>query len=494
MATATFAQNRARVDELLATNWRLLVGGRLVGAPDIATYELTSPIDGKAIASVPDADPTLVDEAVANAEAAFPAWRDCDVLERARLVERLADVAEANIDDLALLDAVDGGAPIAVMSRDVRMAAGLCRYFAGLALEMKGVSLPIRTSGLHMTVRQPFGVVAKIIPFNHPVLFAISKIAAPLVAGNCVVLKPAEATPLSALYLGSLIQNLFPPGVVQIVLGNGPAVPQALVRHPGIQRIGFTGSEATGRNVLQSAAQVGVKEVTLELGGKNALIAYPDSDPAEVAAGAVQGMNFTWSGQSCGSTSRLLVHESIADDVVAGIVQLLDKHKVGSPLDPEVNQGPLVSRAQYDKVVHYIAAGVEKGAVVAAGGGRPEGLREGNFIEPTILDRVDATWSVATEEIFGPVLSVIRWNDDDDPVAIANSVRYGLTGSVYTRDVSRALRVAQALESGYVWVNDTGHHFLGMPFGGFKASGLGREESIDELLSYTQEKSINIRF
>jgi acyl-CoA reductase-like NAD-dependent aldehyde dehydrogenase len=494
MAAATLAENLARVDQLLATDWRLLVGGRLVGAPHTATYELTSPVDGRTIASVPDADSTLVDEAVAHAEAAFPAWRDCDVLERAALVEKLADIAEAHIDDLALLDAVDGGAPIAVMAGDVRMAAGLCRYFAGLALEMKGVSLPARTSGMHMTVRQPYGVVAKIIPFNHPILFALGKIAAPLVAGNCVVLKPAEATPLSALYLGSLIQNLFPPGVVQIVVGDGPAVPQALVRHPGVHRIGFTGSEGTGRSILQDAAQVGVKEVSLELGGKNALIAYPDSDPAEVAAGAVQGMNFTWSGQSCGSTSRLLVHESIADEVVAGIVQLLEKHVIGSPLDPDIDQGPLVSRGQYDKVLRYIAAAVEKGAVVAAGGGRPDGLPDGNYVEPTILDRVDATWSVATEEIFGPVLSIIRWSDDEDPVAIANSVRYGLTGSVYTKDVSRALRVAQALEAGYVWINDSARHFLGMPFGGFKASGLGREESIDELLSYTQEKSINIRF
>ncbi len=489
----TLAENLKRVEHLLAGDWRLLVGGQLVDAP--ATYQLTSPIDGRTIASVPDAGHELVDEAVAHAEAAFPAWRDLDVLERAALVREIADIAEANIDDLALLDAVDGGAPIAVMAGDVRMAAGLCRYFAGLALEMKGASLPTRSTGMHLTVRQPFGVVAKIIPFNHPILFALNKIAAPLVAGNCVILKPAEATPLSALYLGSLLKDVLPPGVLQIVVGDGPAVPQALVRNPGIHRIGFTGSEQTGRRILQSAADVGVKDVSLELGGKNALIAYPDADPAAVAAGAVQGMNFTWSGQSCGSTSRLLVHESIADEVVAGIVTRLEKHVIGSPLDPGSDQGPLVSRAQYDKVLGYIAAAVADGAVVASGGGRPEGLpEEGNYIAPTILDRVDPTWTVATEEIFGPVLSVIRWGDGDDPVAIANSVRYGLTGSVYTNDLSQALRTAQALETGYVWVNDTARHFLGMPFGGFKASGLGREESIEELLSHTQEKSINIRF
>ncbi|MEV0074064.1 MULTISPECIES: aldehyde dehydrogenase family protein [unclassified Amycolatopsis] len=491
MVIGTTESNRTRVHELLSADWRLLVGGRLVEAPGHRTFEVTSPIDGKMIATVPDADAELVDDAVAHAESAFPAWRDLDVLERAARVRELADVVEANIDDLALLDAVDGGAPMAVMAGDVHMAAGLCRYFAGLALEMKGFSLP--TGDLHFTVRQPYGVVAKIVPFNHPILFAISKLAAPLVAGNCVILKPAEATPLSALHLARLIQHVFPPGVVQIVVGDGPAVPRSLVRHPGVARIGFTGSETTGRSIMRDAAQTGVKEVSLELGGKNALIAYPDADPVEVAHGAVQGMNFTWSGQSCGSTSRLLVHESIADAVVAGMVERLKDHVIGSPLDPVSDQGPLVSREQHEKVLRYITGAIEKGAVVVTGGGRPAGLDIGNYLEPTILDHVDATWQVATEEIFGPVLSVIRWSDEEDPVAIANSVRYGLTGSVYTNDVRRALRVAQRLDAGYVWINETGKHFLGMPFGGFKASGLGREESIDELLSYTEVKSINVK-
>jgi 2-formylbenzoate dehydrogenase len=491
MTTETSSENRARADELLSGQWRLLVGGRLVEAPGGRTFEVTSPIDERVIAAVPDADADLVATAVAHAEAAFPAWRDRDVLERADLVRKLADVAEANIGDLALLDCVDGGAPVRVMSGDVHMAAGLCRYFAGLALEMKGFTLP--SEDMRFTVRQPFGVVAKIIPFNHPILFALSKIAAPLVAGNCVVLKPAEATPLSALHLARLAQDVFPPGVFQVVVGNGPAVPRALVRHPAVARIGFTGSETTGRSILRDAAETGVKNVSLELGGKNALIAYPDADPGEVAQGAIQGMNFTWSGQSCGSTSRLLVHESIADSVVTEIVQRLKGHVVGSPLDPDNDQGPLVSRDQYEKVLRYLARAKEDGAVVVTGGGPPDGLTSGYYVEPTVLDHVDAASAVATEEIFGPVLSVIRWSDEDDPVAIHNSVRYGLTGSIYTKDVQRAMRVAKQLETGYVWINDSSRHFLGMPFGGFKASGLGREESIEELLSYTQEKSINVK-
>lgn len=493
MTSPAESQNWSRVQELLSQDWRMLVDGELVAATAGRTFHDTSPVTGEHIASVPDADAAQVDAAVRGAAAAFPAWREIGAADRAALVVRMADEVEAHIDDLALLDAVDGGAPMAVMAGDVRLAAAFCRYFAGLALEMKGYSLP-STGGSHFTVRQPYGVVARIIPFNHPILFAVKTLATPLIAGNCVVLKPAEATPLSALHLARLIRGIFPPGVVQIVVGDGPDVPRSLVRSPLIHRIGFTGSVPTGRSILRDAADSGVKEVSLELGGKNALVAYPDADPDEVAAGAVQGMNFTWSGQSCGSTSRLLVHESIADTVLAGISRILTQRSIGSPLDPAIDQGPLVSERQYEKVLTHIADAVEDGAIVVTGGGRPAGLDKGFYVAPTVLDRVDPQCRVARQEIFGPVLSVIRWTDEDDPVAIANSVEYGLTASVYTNDVRRAHRIAHALDAGYVWVNETARHFMGMPFGGFKSSGLGREESIEELLSYTQTKSINVVF
>lgn len=489
---STEASNRTRVDELLAQDWRLLVDGELVEAPERRTFPVVSPIDGATIAQVPDADSTVVERAVEHARRAFPAWREQAPLERARLVRELADLVERHVDDLALLDAVDGGAPVGVMAGDVYGAAAICRYFAGLALEVKGHSIPA-TDTVHFSMREPYGVVAKIIPFNHPILFAVRNVVAPLVAGNCVVLKPAEATPLSALHLARLVQGLFPPGVLQIVVGNGPEVPRTLVRHPAIQRVGFTGSDTTGRAIMKDAADTGFKEVTLELGGKNALIAYPDADPEEVASGAIRGMNFTWSGQSCGSTSRLLVHAAIADDVVAAIVRRLEQHVVGSPLDPSNDQGPLVNEAQYDKVVGYVRIAVAEGAVVARGGGRPpSGPRQGFYFEPTVLDHVEPTATVAQEEVFGPVLSVIRWSDEVDPVAIANNVQYGLTGSVYTNDVRRAHRVAAALETGFVWINSTASHFIGMPFGGYKSSGLGREEGLEELISYTQLKSINV--
>ncbi|HEY6492321.1 MAG TPA: aldehyde dehydrogenase family protein [Trebonia sp.] len=482
-----------RAREVLARDWRLLIDGELVPASGQRTFEVTSPVTEQVIARVPDSDADQVATAVAAGARAFPAWRDVAPVERAALVGRMADVIEEHVDDLALLDAVDGGASIKVMAGDVHWAAEWCRYYAGLALEMKGHSIP-SAHGSHFSVREPIGVVARIFPFNHPIMFAVKALAAPLVAGNSVILKPSETTPLSALHLAELVRGIFPPGVVQLVLGNGPEVPRALVRHPEIRRIAFTGSVPTGQAILRDAADTGIKDVTLELGGKNALIAYPDADPAEVAAGAVQGMNFTWSGQSCGSTSRLIVHESIADDVVAAIVRQLRDWRVGSPLDPDNDQGPLVSERQYRKVQELIGVAVADGAKLVTGGGRPAHLGTGYYIEPTIFDHVAPAATIAQEEVFGPVLSVIRWADSDDPVAIANSVRYGLTGSVYTNDVRRAHRVANSLQAGFVWVNETARHFTGMPFGGYQDSGLGREESLDELLSFTQQKSINVLY
>lgn len=483
--------NTRRVAELLAEPWKLLIDGTLVPASTGATFEVVSPHSEQGIAAVPDGSVHDVDTAVSAAWRAYPSWSARPSTERAELVTRLAEIIQIHKSDLALLDAVDGGAPIAVMQSDVDHSSRVCRYFAGLSLEMKGYSVPL-ASGTHFTVREPFGVVAAIVPFNHPILFAVTKLAAPLVAGNCVILKPAEATPLSALRLARLIADLFPPGVVQILVGNGPELPRALTRHPDISRISFTGSETTGRAILRDAAETGVKDVTLELGGKNAMIAYPDVDPEEVATAAIRGMNFAWSGQSCGSTSRLLLHESIADDVIASIRAQLHGRRMGSPLDPHSQQGPLVDRRQFERVQSFIDEAVSDGAEVISGGGRPAGIGTGFYISPTILAVADRSARVVNEEIFGPVLSIIRWDDSDDPVALANSVRYGLTASVYTNDLKTALRAAHGLQAGYVWVNGSAQHFLGMPFGGYKSSGIGREESIEELLSYTRIKSIHL--
>ncbi|MFS0735037.1 aldehyde dehydrogenase family protein [Microbacterium sp. 1P10UB] len=490
--TGDLKTNTLRVNELLTGPWGLLIDGELVPAADGRTFDVISPQSEEVVAEVPDGTADDVDGAVRAAVRAHPAWAALSPNERADYVIRLAELIQLHKSDLALLDAVDGGAPIAVMEADVDHSARVCRYFAGLALETKGYSVPLAT-GTHFTVREPFGVVAAIVPFNHPILFAVTKLAAPLVAGNCVILKPAEATPLSALHLARLVADLFPRGVVQIVVGDGPTVPRALTRHPEISRIAFTGSETTGRAILRDAADSGVKEVSLELGGKNAMLAYPDADPQEVAAAAVRGMNFAWSGQSCGSTSRLLVHESIADAVTESIGALLEGRRIGSPLDPHSQQGPLVNRRQFERVSDFIEEAVAGGAdLISGGSNRPAALETGYYLPPTVLEVADRTARVLNEEIFGPVLSVVRWGDSDDPVAMANSVRYGLTASVYSNDIKTAMRAAKKLQAGYVWVNGAAQHFIGMPFGGYKASGLGREESIDELLSFTQVKSIHI--
>jgi 2-formylbenzoate dehydrogenase len=405
----------------------------------------------------------------------------------------LARVLEENAAELALLDAIDCGNPVTAMRGDIDAAVDLVRLFAGLAIELKGETLPASADHLHLTLREPFGVVGRIIPFNHPIMFAAGKIAAPLVAGNSVLLKPPESAPLSALRMGELLAGLLPPGVLSIVVGDGPAVGQAVVRHPAVRRIGFIGSAATGQAVQRAAAEVGVKDITLELGGKNALIAFPDADPAEVAAGAVAGMNFTRSqGQSCGSTSRLLLHESIADEVIDLVVQRAAAIRIGSPLDPETEMGPLSSRAQYEKTLRYIELGHTEGARLVMGGGPPPGLAQGLYVQPTLFRDVRPDMRIAREEIFGPVLCAMTWKDEDEAVRIANGVDYGLTAAVFTQDVRRAHRVAAALEAGYIWINSSARHFTGVPFGGVKLSGTGREENLGELLSYTQVKTINL--
>ncbi len=489
------AENRnwARARDLLSEDLLLLINGELTESSSERTYGVETPITGKEITRVPDADELDVESAVNAATIAFPPWRHLPPLHRAALLTEVADIVESHIDELSILDAVNGGIPISEAARDASKAAEWCRYFAGLALEMKGHSIPSST-GTHFTVREPFGVVARILAFNHPLLFAVKAFAPPLVAGNCVIVKPSELTPLSVLYLSRILKEVFPPGVLQVIVGNGPTVPRALVAHADVRRIAFTGSEETGRAILRDAAQSGVKNVSLELGGKNALVAYPDAEPSEVARDAIRGMNFSWSGQSCGSTSRLIIHNSIADDVVSTITSELCHWRIGSSLDPQVDQGPLISKAHLSKVQLMIQQALDSGAVLARGGTAPLGPDNGHYLEPTVLDHISPADPIAQEEVFGPVLAVIRWEDPDDPIAIANSARYGLTASVYTNDVRQAHRAAHSLEAGFVWVNDVGRHFTGMPFGGYKSSGIGREESLDELLSYTQEKSINIPF
>jgi acyl-CoA reductase-like NAD-dependent aldehyde dehydrogenase len=348
---------------------------------------------------------------------------------------------------------------------------------------------------LHYTTFHPYGVVARITAFNHPALFTISGTLLALLAGNTVVVKSSPLTPLSTLVLGELFAEAFPPGVVNLVSG-GASAGDALVTHPHVKRIAFTGSVGTGLTIQRRAAESGlVKNVSLELGGKNAMIVFPDVDLDTVVEAAMLGMSLEISqGQSCQATSRILVHRSIRDEFVARAAERLRGYRLGRAYDASTDMGPLVSSVQLERVAEYVARGTREGATLVYGGERPEGVpRDGFYITPALFTDVKPEMGIAREEIFGPVLSVLEWERHDELIDLANGVEFGLTGSVWSQDVDLALRTASQLEAGYVWVNDTNKHYLGAPFGGMKNSGVGREESVEELLGYLESKVTHVR-
>lgn len=486
----------SRSADLTATtrthDWRLLVGGELVPARSGATFANPSPVTGEVIADVPDADAADVDAAVQSARAAFPAWAATPLPERVAVVREIANRVRANADELGALDTLDGGNIIRLARADAVAGAAMLDYFADSAHALTGQTIPASAGAVHYTTPQPIGVVARIVPYNHPIMFAAGKIAAPLVAGNCVLLKPPHQAPLSALRLGELIADLVPPGVVAILTGSGPATGDAIVRHPATRRIAFIGSALTGRKIQEAAAQTGVKDVSLELGGKNALLAFADADPLAVAEAAVRGMNFSWSGQSCGSTSRLVVHHSLRERVVAEVVRLIGELRVGDPFDDDTDIGALVSQDQYAKVLRYLDIAGTEGATAVTGGAPAEGVGEALIVPPTVFTGVTPDMRIAQEEVFGPLLSVLEFDTEEEAVEIANGVEYGLTAAVWTNDVRRAHRVAAAVEAGYVWINGSSRHYVGTPFGGFKSSGIGREECVEELLSFTETKAVHV--
>jgi len=473
----------------------MLIGGKLVESESGLWLDSVDPATEELIGRVPAGTAADVHNAFLAAEAAQPAWAALTPAARGQYLLAVARAMRERADEILRLEVRDTGNTITKMKGDVLQAAKSLEFFAGLGSEIKGESVPASTDNLHVSIREPYGVVGRIVPFNHPVKFASNAMAAPLMAGNTVIIKPPEQSSLSAGILAEICQQLLPPGVVNIVTGNGMPVGDAIARHPGIKRIAFTGSVPTGMAIQRAAAEVCVKAITLELGGKNPLIVLPDMDPDEIAQVAVSAMNFAWQGQSCGSASRLLVHESLHDAVLAKVVERVAALRLGDPLDGDSQMGPMNSKRHYDRVRGMIQKGVDEGARLMTGGGRPEGARfeKGYWLQPTVFADVRPDMTIGREEIFGPVLSVFKWRDEQEAIDIANSTDYGLTASIWTHDIKTAFRMAKAVRSGYVWVNGASGHFYGTAFGGMKNSGLGREEGLDELLSYTEVKTLHIR-
>lgn len=486
------ALKKPAVFALPAVKRDLYYGGGWHKARSGATQEDFNPATGDSLGSVAWAEAVDVDAAVRAAYEGFKVWRRMKPLERAIILRKAAEVIRQHGDELALIDAADCGGPFKRMIKDSEGGALAFDQFAGLITEIKGDTIPTGDDVLSFTVREPLGVVVRINAYNHPLLFAATHAAPALAAGNAVIMKPPEQAPLSTLRLAELIGPLFPPGVVSVLPG-GRACGEALVAHPLVAKVGLIGAIPTGKAILKGAADQ-MKKVSLELGGKNALIGYPDADPDKLAAGVIQGMNFVWLGQSCGSTSRAFLHESIHDAVLDRVVEKLKALRFGIPTDPNTEMGCLVSQAQLDKVIHYVEAGKQDGARLVTGGRRPDdpAFAKGFYYEPTIFADVTSDMRIAREEIFGPVLSVFKWHDEETMFQAVNELSYGLTASIWTRNLSVAHRAAARVEAGYVWVNGASTHYYGVPFGGYKQSGLGREESIEELLDNTQLKSINV--
>lgn len=452
-----------------------------------------NPSTGETLARVAVGNAADVDAAVAAAARSFAEWRAVLPLERAKLLRRMGELLRQNAAELAMIDAANCGNPVREMTSDAMAAAAQLDFFAGLVTEIKGASIPMGPDIVNFSVRQPVGVVARIVPSNHPFMFAAGKSAAPLAAGNAIVMKPPDQAPLSALRLAELVDGLLPPGVFNVVPGDRETG-AALAAHPSVGMVAIIGSVAAGRAVMRAASET-VKPLLLELGGKNALIAYADADPDEVAAAAVGGMNFTWCGQSCGSTSRAFVHAAIYDAVLERVKSRVAAFKPGLATDPATTMGAMVSAAQLDRVLGYIEAAKYEGARLIHGGKRPSdrALAGGFFVEPTVFADVTSAMKIAREEIFGPVLAILKWTDEASMMDEVNAVDYGLTCSIWTNELSTAHRAAMRVDAGYVWINEVGKHFLGAPFGGVKQSGFGREECLGEMLSFTQEKNVHVR-
>lgn len=472
------------------------IGGEVLPPSTGAYLDDIGPATGTRIASIPRSDAPDVDAAVAAAEAAFTTWSATSIAERADLLDAVADGLEARLDELAALESLDQGKPVSLATRiDIPRAVANFRFFAGAVRHQELPSHPMAGGAFNYTLRQPLGVVGLITPWNLPLYLLTWKVAPALAMGNTVVAKPSELTPLTADALGAVFDAVgAPEGVFNVVHGLGAEVGQALVAHPDIKAVSFTGGTVTGRTVAATAAPA-FKKLSLELGGKNATIVFDDADVDLAVEGAVRA-GFTNQGEVCLCGSRLLVHEAIYDRFVDALVEKVAAMRVGDPTDPETGVGALISAAHRDKVEGYLELAVEEGGTIRCGGQRPEvpdELAGGFYLSPAVVTGLPPTCRTSQEEIFGPVVTVHPFATEDEAVSIANGVRYGLSASVWTRDLSRAHRVSAALQVGMVWVNTWLLRDLRVPFGGTKESGVGREGGRWSLEFFSETKNVCIQ-
>jgi betaine-aldehyde dehydrogenase len=470
----------------------LMIGGERVQAAEGGTFDVLNPATGQHLASVAAAGAEDVDRAVRAAERAYESWGALSPVTRGRHMHRFANVVEEHAEELALLECRNVGMPIGDARGQLRMIVDVIRYYAGAVDKFFGHTIPVERDGIAITFREPIGVVGLITPWNFPLNIANWKAAPALAAGNAVVLKPASFTPLSVLRYAELaVEAGLPDGVLNVVPGPGSTVGSALVEHPAVGKIGFTGSTEVGAGIARRAA-AGIKRVTLELGGKSACVVFADADLEKAGAQAPYGV-FENCGQDCCARSRLIVEESVKDELLERYAATAAALRVGMPEEPGTEIGPLISAGQRETVEAYVARGRADGATVVVGGERPDGpLAGGFFYRPTVLDGVTNDMTVAREEIFGPVVSVITFRDEAEAIRIANDTPYGLAGSLWTLDGARQIRVARAIRTGVLGVNTNSSVFVQTPFGGYKQSGVGKELGMHALEHNTELKSIFI--
>jgi aldehyde dehydrogenase (NAD+) len=470
--------------------YQLFIDGKWIDGKAGETFSTFCPANGELLSNCAAAGREDVDLAVKAAEKAFMTWRETSIAERSKILLRIAELIEANAERLATVESMDNGMPIKDGFATIPRISDVFRYFAGIIRGEEGEAVFLDKDMLALIIREPIGVVGQIVPWNVPLMMATWKIAPALAVGNTVVIKPSSETPLSMLEMARVLSEVLPPGVLNVINGRGSTTGQYLLNHPAIGKLSFTGSTEVGRSVADAAARKLIP-ATLELGGKSANIFFPDCPWEKAIEGAGLAI-LRNAGQVCFSGSRAFVHEKIYDDFVARIKSLFEKVKVGMPWDKDVMMGPVVSENQLNKILAYIKIGREEGAELACGGKRimEKGLEKGFFVQPTIFIHVKNSMRIAQEEIFGPVLSVIKFKDEEEVIRMANESVYGLAGAVWTRDINCALPVARAINTGRIWVNTYSALPVHTPFGGYKKSGIGRENHKMVLDHFSQVKSI----